>query len=377
MKIAVISTGVFRLCSPSGTVGYSGLEVLAWQQAKGLAERGHDVILIAPDGSECPGVRVVECGPEGRVSEEGMFGGFGNIMAEDKKTVLRPAHPGYWQALLDRDVVIDNSWQKWAYILKAEGRLTCPVLGVCHAPVNTMFGSPPPVEKPCIVCISQDQANHYEALFSPGKAKVCYNGVDTSVYRPLGIPRSGRFLFLARFSRIKGASLACDACREAGVGLDLVGDHTITGEPEYLDEVKRKCDGKQIRMVGPATRGECVWWFSQAHVLLHPNFPAPQLGHPGFREPFGLAPVEAMACSTPCIAGDYGAMRETISNGLAGWLVNSLEELVQRVRWLAVQESQDFRDIRDRCRDWASRFSIENMVARYEQLCQEAIEGGW
>ena len=29
------------------------------------------------------------------------------------------------------------------------------------------------------------------------------------------------------------------------------------------------------------------------------------------------------------------------------------------------------------CREWASQFSIENMVKRYEELCKEAIEGGW
>jgi hypothetical protein len=31
----------------------------------------------------------------------------------------------------------------------------------------------------------------------------------------------------------------------------------------------------------------------------------------------------------------------------------------------------------ERCREWASQFSIENMVKRYEDLCKEAIEGGW
>ena len=51
MKIAVVSSAVFPMRPPNGTVGYSGLEVIAWQCAKGLAERGHQVVLIGPDDS--------------------------------------------------------------------------------------------------------------------------------------------------------------------------------------------------------------------------------------------------------------------------------------------------------------------------------------
>jgi glycosyltransferase involved in cell wall biosynthesis len=151
------------------------------------------------------------------------------------------------------------------------------------------------------------------------------------------------------------------------VGLDLVGDTSITGEPEFLEHCKKMCDGAQIKMVGPATRGECVWWFSQAKCLLHPN--------QRFREPFGLAPVEAMACGCPVIAWDYGAMRETIDVKSTGWLVKSFDELV----WVVNDVSRSrvgIEEMRPRCREWASQFSIQKMVQNYETLCQEAIEGG-
>lgn len=199
----------------------------------------------------------------------------------------------------------------------------------------------------------------------------------------MGIPRSSRFLFLARFSTIKGPDLAIDACRTVGVGLDLVGDTSITNEPEYFQKCMEKCDrgwmpgghafgsfrtdGKTspdlIRMVGPAKRGECVWWFSQAHCMLHPNM--------RFREPFGLAPVEAMACGCPVVSWRFGAMPETIKHGETGWLVKSMEELAEAVRNCEVPPK-----MRERCREWASEFSIDRMVSRYEELCIEAVEGG-
>ena len=131
MRIAVISAQVFA-CPPPG---YSGLEMIAWQRAKGLAAKGHEVTFIAPNGSECPGCTMIFSGPPGQWDEKKAYG-------------------TYWEQLLKFDVIVDDSWCKWSYVLKQEGRLKVPVLGVLHAPVNTMYASLPPVEKPCFVCIS-------------------------------------------------------------------------------------------------------------------------------------------------------------------------------------------------------------------------------
>jgi glycosyltransferase involved in cell wall biosynthesis len=388
MKITVVSSTIF----PSPPPGYSGLEAIAYHCANGLGARGHQVTLIAPDGSHCPNATVVQTGPPGQHGEEEAYGGGPEHRQKqgDKEVVVRRKLEPFWPLLKDAEVVIDHSWMKWAYQAKAEGVTKAPVLGVLHAPVKTMYGSWPPsfpgigvVEKACAVCISEDQARQFREVHDPCDARVAYNGVDTDFYRPIeGVKRTNRFLFLARFSTIKGPLLAIEACRKAGMGLDLVGDTSITQEPDYFQKCKSLCDGGQIRMVGPASRGECVWWFSQAHALIHPNFPAPKLGHPGFREPFGLAPVEAMLCGCPVIAGDYGAMRETVkdSRGTAelgtGVLVNTFDELVDIVKTASDQQTMDYH--RRHFRDWAMKFSLQAMTDRYEQLCQEAIEtGGW
>jgi glycosyltransferase involved in cell wall biosynthesis len=356
MKIAVISTPVFQLSPPNGLPGYGGLEVIAWERAKGLAERGHQVMLIAPDGSTCPGCQVIHTGPAGRHSEEQAYGG-------DKGR----NYPGYWMHLLQADVVIDDSWQKHSYLLKMEGRLKAPVLGVCHAPVDTMMSKPPAVDKPCIVCISQDQAAHFKALFNRD-ARHAYNGIDLGYYKPLNVPRSDRFLFLARFSSIKGPQTACEAVTIANVGLDLIGDTQITGEPQLVETCRKiavAAKPGQINIVGNATRGNAVWWMSQAHAFLHPA--------KTFREPFGLAPVEAQACGLPVICFDNGALRETTCPD-ARWMVRTEQEYYEAVREAGRPISDN---TRRQCQEWATQFSIENMVSRYEQLCREAVDGGW
>ncbi len=364
MRIGVVSSTIF----PLPPVGYSGLEFLAWQTAKGLAERGHQVVVYAPDGSTCPGCQAFHFGPAGQT---------------DEKT----AYSRYWQTLAQVDVIIDESWQKWTHAGRQEGWLKAPVLAVCHAPVNTMFQQLPPPGVLSFVCISEDQRAHFEALFGR-PARTAYNGVDSEFYRPLeGLRRTDRFLFLARFSSIKGPDIAIKACLDAGVGLDLVGDTSITNEPDLYRECQRMAslespgwdraaNGKQIRVVGPASRAECVWWFSQAHALLHPN--------ERFREPFGLAPVEAMLCGCPVIAWDNGAMRETVVNRpgeFSGWVVSNyatLRETLRVVRGQGDHIAGASFDARVKCREWALQWSVARMCARYEELATEAVEtGGW
>jgi glycosyltransferase involved in cell wall biosynthesis len=338
MRICVISTTIFA-CPPPG---YSGLEFLAWQQAEGLKAKGHQVMLVAPHGSQ------TSCELHG------------TTLRESEKQ----AYSGYWHKLPNFDVIIDSTWEKWSYMLKIEGKLKAPILGVLHAPVNTMYNTPPPVPKPCLVAISQDQSNAIKEHLKVD-SRVCYNGIDTDFYKPTGQKRTNRYLFLARISSIKGPDIACDVAEKCKVGLDIVGDDTITGEPDLLRYVKTKCNlCPYLQYVGPQVREQCAIWFNINKALLHPNV--------RFKEPFGLAPVEANSCEMPVICFDHGAMRETIKHGETGFLVNTQEQMEELIKTDAISSIK-----RDRCREWSLQFSYDNMINRYEKLCKEAINGGW
>jgi len=339
MKICIVSTTILP-CPPSG---YSGLEMIAYQQAAGLAARGHAVMLVAPNGSKPP------AGVELHQTTIGEAEG--------------QAYSGYWQKLPNFDVVIDNSWQKYSYILKAEGRLKAPVLGVLHAPPNTMYATPPPIPLPCIVAISKDQAFFVSECWGV-PARVAYNGMDPDFYKAVpGIQKNGRYLFLARFSKIKGPHIAVDAARKLRFGLDLVGDDKITNEPDYAQRIMSLAQ-HNIKYHGGVPREKCVEFFTASKALLHMNM--------HYREPFGMAPVEAQMCGLPVIAFDNGAMRETIKHGETGFLVKKEEEVEELIKNDAVKDIKP-----EVCRDWAVQFSTQNMVLRYEELCKEAVDRGW
>lgn len=342
MKICVISTTILP-CPPPG---YSGLEQLAYQQAAGLAARGHQVLLIAPTGSVPP--------PEAELHQ--------TTLGESEKQ----AYSGYWQRLPEYNAVIDNTWQKWSYMLKKEGKLPQPVLGVCHAPADTMYQVPPPVPKPCFVAISHDQATEARRCWGI-EAKVAHNGVDPEFYTPNGQQPTDRWLFLARMSSIKGPHIAIDIAHRLKLTLDMVGDDKITGEPALADQIKKACTASGGKLVyhGGVSREKAVKFFQRAKCLLHMN--------KTFREPFGLAPVEAQMCGCPCIAFDNGAMRETIKHGESGFLVKSEQEVEKLIRSKAVEQLDPVK-----IRAWAMQFSVENMVNRYEALISEAkLTGGW
>lgn len=344
MKICIISSTVLP-CLPLDDPdnGYNGLEQIVWSTAAGLSRRGHDVLLVAPNGSKPPpGVTL-----------------HGTTRGESEMA----AYSGYWQRLSDYQVILDHSWQKWSYILKIEGKLAAPVLGVVHAPVHTMYERPPPVLLPCVVAISHDQAAHVSELWGV-PARTCYNGLDLGFYRSNGATRGDRYLFLARMSRIKGPHLAVDLARLLRFKLDLVGDDRITGEPELAQRMIALAQ-HNIAYHGGVSRTRTVEFFSTTKALLHPAF--------AFREPFGLSIIEAQACGAPVIVSDHGALRETVKHGETGFVVKTVAEMEELVRSDAVSAIRS-----DACRANAERFSLDKMVARYEELCVEAIgTGGW
>lgn len=344
MKICIISSTVLP-CLPLDDPqnGYNGLEQIVWSTAAGLARKGHDVLLVAPNGSKPPpGVTL-----------------HGTTQGESEQA----AYSGYWQRLPDYQVIIDASWQKWSYILKIEGKLAAPILGVVHAPVHTMFERPPPVLLPCVVAISSDQAAHVSELWGV-PSRVAHNGIDLDFYRSNGAAHGDRYLFLARISRIKGPHLAVDIARSRRIKLDLVGDDRITGEPELAQRMMALATNN-IAYHGGVSRLRTVEFFSAAKALLHPAFP--------FREPFGLSIIEAQACGLPVIVSDHGALRETVKHQESGFVVKTIDQMSELVRSDAVASISP-----EACRANAERFSIGRMVARYEELCVEAVDtGGW
>ncbi|HBE90765.1 MAG: glycosyl transferase [Candidatus Andersenbacteria bacterium RIFCSPHIGHO2_12_FULL_46_9] len=186
-------------------------------------------------------------------------------------------------------------------------------------------------------------------------AATVYHGIDLNQFTFKSEP--GQYLvFFGRISHDKGAREAIEVALQTKLPLVLAG---ITPEKKYFEEeIKPLIDGQQIRYVGNAGPKERDRLLGDAIALLHLI---------NFDEPFGLAPVEAMACGTPVIAMTRGSMPEIIKDGATGFLVQTLEEAVTAVGRIKSIDRETCR------RHVADNFSVEKMVEGYLGVYQKLL----
>jgi glycosyltransferase involved in cell wall biosynthesis len=86
-----------------------------------------------------------------------------------------------------------------------------------------------------------------------------------------------------------------------------------------------------------------------------------------WNEAFGLVMIEALACGTPVIALNNGAVSEVIKNGNTGFIVKdelSFGEAMKKVNEIS----------REECRAEAEdNFDISTMAKNYEQVYKSLI----
>ena len=201
-----------------------------------------------------------------------------------------------------------------------------------------------------VVTASESHAEAYQGL---ANLDVIPHGIDTAAF-PFGERGDGYLLFLGRMIEDKGPVQAIEIARAAGLPLVLAGPP----DEDFDDTIAPMIDGRQISYVGRVGTEDRNRLLSGADALLYPLL---------YPEPFGLVVVEAMACGTPVLATEVGAVPELVEPGRTGYLAPSWEELsalVERAREL------DRRAIRERA---VERFDYRHMVDGYEALYERLV----
>jgi glycosyltransferase involved in cell wall biosynthesis len=165
-------------------------------------------------------------------------------------------------------------------------------------------------------------------------ASVCYLGVDSAFFRPMGLPREPFVVGVGAAEPHKGIS---DALR-AVAGLpshlpkQLVWIANKTSS-EYASAAQGLAErlGVRLDLRVRLTDDELRQTLNKTGVFLH----AATL------EPFGLAPLEAMACGTPVVAIAEGGVREFIQHEVTGLLVAERSALAIGKQLSRVLESHE------------------------------------
>lgn len=193
-----------------------------------------------------------------------------------------------------------------------------------------------------------------------------YNGVDTTLLTPGSQIKRDHLLWVGRLIEKKGPVEAILVAKRTNLPLILAAEIT---EPDfYTSKIKKHIDGKFIKLITNLTQSEIIKLYQNAALTLVPI---------KWNEPYGLVPVESMACGTPVVAYANGGVSETVDNGKTGFLVEpdlGVAGLVTKTKELMDKSITEYALMSQNAREHVvSRFSVEKMVAGYEQVYYQIL----
>jgi len=146
-------------------------------------------------------------------------------------------------------------------------------------------------------------------------SRVCYLGVDTQRFTHLKLPRQQYVIGVGAIMPNKNIQFVLEALGyvpESRPRLVWIGNASDVNYLETLMSLARSYQ-VEFEVHQRVSDDKLVELMNQAAVMAY----APRL------EPFGYAPLEANACGTPVIAVAEGGVRETVTDGLNGYLVDA------------------------------------------------------
>jgi D-inositol-3-phosphate glycosyltransferase len=351
-RIALISEHASPLAVLGG-VDSGGQNVYVGQLARHLARIGHDVDVFTrrdydamPEVAEwVDGIRIVNvpAGPARHVAKEQLL----PFMQEFTDYVIRFArdgtrydlvHANFWMSALVAAEVKQALGIPFVVTFHALGRVRRHHQGAADGFPDDRFDIEDRIVAEADHIIAEcpaeeeDLIRHYNA--DPSRVTIIPAGFDPAEFCPistalaraaLGLPADERIILqVGRMVPRKGvddvvrgfARLVLDRGVEAR--LVVVGGETDAADPARTPELGRlmaiaTSEGiaDRVAFIGRARREQLKYFYSAADVFVTTPW----------YEPFGITPLEAMACGTPVIGSNVGGIKFTVRDGETGYLV--------------------------------------------------------
>lgn len=144
------------------------------------------------------------------------------------------------------------------------------------------------------------------------------HGIPKLLFNLNNEPSGGYVAYLGRIIEAKGVHLAIAAVRQHNqtakqpLRLKIAGKHYAghAKDTYWQERIEPQIDGSEIEYIGfiddvPGKQA----FLGDASALLVPSL---------FNEPFGMVSIESLACGTPIVGLDSGAIPEVVSHGKTG-----------------------------------------------------------
>lgn len=219
-----------------------------------------------------------------------------------------------------------------------------------------------------VITVSEDSKRRIHDAFKVPleKQTVVYNGLDRSVFRPLaGVRRKkNSLIFVGNVEDgKKGFAYLLRAMKDVNPVASLT---VVDGGSPHRNVTSQLIDslglGDRVRFTGRIDTPDLVRLYNEAEIAIVPSV----------YEGFGFPAAEAMACGTPVIASDGGALPEVVEG--AGVtvpardhdaLAHAINNLIADRRSLARMSREGVRRVNERF-NWDR--AAERMVEVYEKL---------
>ena len=335
MRIAMVSEHASPLACVGG-VDAGGQNVHVAALATALGARGHQVTVhtradapgLPPVVAFAPGVRVehVTAGPATAIGKDDLpqyMPAFGAVLAR-RWSEQRP------------DVVHAHFWMSGLAALQGAAGTGVPVLQTFHAlgVVKRRWqgdadGSPADRidletrilrSADRIIATCRDEVAELTALGGGAPVDVVPCGVDTTAFSPRPTRRGGRprLLVLGRLVPRKGVDDVVRALVHIPAAeLLVVGGPEAAGLPQDPEANRLHALAADL---GVADRVVLAGRAAHADLPALINSCDLVLAVPRY-EPFGIVPLEAMACGVPVVGTAVGGLLDTVEHGVTGLLV--------------------------------------------------------
>ena len=149
---------------------------------------------------------------------------------------------------------------------------------------------------------------------------VSYLGVDPEMFKPIEITQEKFILSVGTFTPEKGHGFLVESLAlidpEIRPKLIVVSNSSYPPWKTYLEKHAAELN-VEMEILSLINDDELTVLYNQAELVVY----SPYL------EPFGLVPLESMACGTPVVAVKEGGVRETVIHKKTGLLIDRDEEL--------------------------------------------------
>lgn len=353
MRIAILGSVALPVPPPA----QGGTEWIAYYQTIGLANNGHQVLLFATAGTrenfkDQANIQVIETGGGDVVAGSSTEKNFNGFVESSRKLRLENV---YLSEVLEKlieykdsyDFIINNMRGE-AVFLPIAKLLNKPFVNVMHLNLFPELAKTFQKFNARIITISNAQRRDFPNL---NYLATVYNCVDMEKFAFNPTPQD-YFLMMGSIGRHKNQGEAIAVAKELGLRLVLAGK---INDQSYFDELKKDINGKNICWVGEVDFSEKLKLYQNAKAFIFPI---------NWEEPFGLVMIEAMACGTPVIAFNRGAVLEVVKDGLTGYVVENHSQMIDAVKKI---NSID----RAACRRYIEEnFTVGKMVDKYEKALQ-------